>query len=123
MSGIEPTAAQLAQLSALPDDAPVVMINLLRFKRPGGAESYARYGELVQPHLGRVGAEVLYQGAALQMVVGPEQHAWWDLLLAVRYPSAKAFLEMVADPGYGAIHEHRAAGLERTELIATTPGA
>ena len=31
-------------------------------------------------------------------------------------------MTMVADPDYQAVHEHRAAALERAELIATAPG-
>jgi uncharacterized protein (DUF1330 family) len=76
----------------------------------------------VQPHLARVGAEVVYGGPQQQMVIGDADRAWWDLIVVVRYPSPQAFMAMVADPEYQAVHEHRAAALERAELIATTPG-
>ena len=123
MSAIEPTAEQIKGLAALAADAPVVMINLLQFKQPDGAASYARYGELVQPHLEHVGGSVVYAGPQQLMVVGDGPRAWWDLIIAVRYPSVQAFLTMVGDPGYQEVHKHRADGLERAELIATAPGA
>ena len=122
MSEIEPTPEQIQNIAQLPEGAPIAMINLLQFKQPDGAEHYARYGEQVQPHMQRVGAEVVYAGPQLQMVIGADTRAWWDLIIVVRYPSPQAFLQMVADPDYQAVHEHRAAALERAELIATAPG-
>lgn len=122
MSEIEPTPQQIQDIAQLPAGAPVAMVNLLKFRQPDGAGHYARYGEGVQPHLQRVGAEVVYAGPQLQMVIGADARAWWDMILVVRYPSPQAFLQMVADPDYQAVHRHRVAALERAELIATAPG-
>jgi uncharacterized protein (DUF1330 family) len=122
VSRVDPTAEQLARLPELPADTPVVMINLLAFKADGGAESYARYAAGVQPHLERVGGRLIYAGAHRQMVVGEQPDAWWDQILAVEYPSVQAFLSMVSDPDYQAIHVHRENALERAELIATVQG-
>jgi uncharacterized protein (DUF1330 family) len=115
-----PTAEQAEQLAQLADGEPVVMINLLRFKRPGGAERYERYAREVQPHLERVGGTPIYAGAAEAMVIGEGLRAWWDAIVVVRYPTRRAFVDMVSDEGYAEAHEHRAAALERAELIATT---
>jgi hypothetical protein len=57
-SSLEPTREQIAALAARPADAPVVMVNLLKFKRPGGLERYLQYGQGVAPHLERVGGKV-----------------------------------------------------------------
>ena len=119
---VTPTAEQAAALSQLPKDVPIVMINLLAFKRPDGARSYARYAGEVQAHLERVKARVLYIGEQRQMVIGGDAHAWWDSIIVVEYPSIDAFFAMVSDPDYQATHEHREAGLERAELIATVHG-
>lgn len=62
MSSLEPTAEQLAVLAARPADAPVVMVNLLKFKPEGGLQSYLQYGQEVVPHLERVGATLRYAG-------------------------------------------------------------
>jgi hypothetical protein len=56
---LEPTPEQFAALAARPADAPVVMVNLLKFKTPGGLDRYLQYGREVTPHLERVGATVL----------------------------------------------------------------
>ncbi|ORB74957.1 DUF1330 domain-containing protein [Mycobacterium scrofulaceum] len=119
-SSLEPTAEQFAALAARPAGAPVVMINLLKFKTPGGLESYRRYGQEVAPHLERVGATVRYAGTAPTYVIGDGERPWWDAILVVEYPTPQAFIDMVSTPEYAKVHEHRAAGLDRGDLIATS---
>jgi uncharacterized protein (DUF1330 family) len=119
-SSLEPTPEQFAALAARPADAPVVMINLLKFKNPGGLARYVQYGREVAPHLKCVGAAVLYAGGAPAFVVGDSERPWWDAILVVQYPTPQAFIDMVTTDEYAKVHEHRAAGLERGELIATS---
>ena len=119
MSSLEPTAEQFAALAARPADAPVVMVNLLEFKTPGGLDSYLRYGQEVAPHLQRVGATVRYAGTAPAFVIGDGEKPWWDAILIVEYPTPQAFIDMVTTAEYAEVHQHRAAGLERGDLIAT----
>lgn len=116
---LETTPEQIAALMARPADAPVLMVNLLKFK-PNGLASYQRYGREVAPHLARVGATIRYAGDAPGVIIGEGQQPWWDAILIVEYPSPAAFLEMVSDEGYTRVHEHRAAALERGDLIATS---
>ncbi len=120
MATFETTPEQLAALQALPADAPVVMVNLLKFRADGGEESYRRYGQEVAPYLQRVGATVRFGGAAPAVISGEGDKPWWEAILLVEYPTPAAFLEMVTDPGYAEVHEHRAAALERGDLIATS---
>lgn len=117
---LEPTPEQFAALAARPADAPVVMVNLLKFKQNGGLERYLLYGQEVAPHLERVGAKVRYGGAAATVVIGEGERPWWDAILIVEYPSPAAFIEMVTDEDYLKVHEHRAAALDRGDLIATS---
>ncbi|MCV7441172.1 DUF1330 domain-containing protein [Mycobacterium paraense] len=119
-TSLEPTPEQFAALAARPSDAPVVMVNLLKFKTPGGLESYLQYGQEVVPHLQRVGATLRYAGAAPSNVIGDGERPWWDAILIVEYPTPQAFIDMVTTPEYAKVHEHRAAGLERGDLIATS---
>ncbi|UXA06986.1 DUF1330 domain-containing protein [Mycobacterium sp. SMC-2] len=119
-SSLEPTAEQFAALAGRPADAPVVMVNLLKFKASGGLESYRRYGQEVAPHLQRVRATVRYAGTAPAFVIGDGERPWWDAILIVEYPTPQAFIDMVSTPEYAKVHEHRAAGLERGDLIATS---
>jgi uncharacterized protein (DUF1330 family) len=120
VSGLEPTAEQFAALAARPADVPVVMVNLLKFKSAGGLERYAQYAQEVAPHLERVGATVLYAGGTPAVVIGDGERPWWDAILIVRYPTPQAFIDMVTTRDYAKVHEHRAAGLERGDLTATS---
>ncbi len=118
---IDPTASQVDALvsAAATDDAPIVMVNLLKFNDGPGRASYVRYAAEVEPHLQRVGASVLYVGDARQSVIGPEEGPWWDTVLLVQYPSRAKFLEMVTDPAYQAISTYRSDALETSGLVAT----
>ena len=129
---IVPTREQVEQLAGSQSDAPVVMLNLLRFKEQAdgidegvsGAEAYGRYGEAAAPFLERVGGRLLIAVAAQQTFIGPEAGEW-DMALMVEYPSRKAFLEMATDPEYLEIHQHRDAALADSRLIVceqVTPG-
>lgn len=119
-SSLEPTAEQFAALAARPADEPVVMINLLQFRADGGRQSYIRYAQEVTPHLQRVGGTVRYAGVSPSMVIGDGEKPWWEAIIVVEYPSPAAFLDMVSNEDYLKLHEHRAAGLDRGDLIATS---
>lgn len=114
------TPEQFAALAARPADGPVVMVNLLQFTKEGGLERYLQYGREVAPHLERVGARVVYGGTAPAVIIGEGGRPWWDAILIVEYPSPSAFAEMVTDAEYAKVHEHRAAALDRGDLIATS---
>ncbi len=119
-STVDTRPVQFAALAALPADAPVVMVNLLQFNETGGRERYLQYGRDVAPHLERVGATIRYTGTAPANVIGDGERPWWDAIVIVEYPSPAAFIEMVTDEGYQKVHEHRAAALEKGDLIATS---
>ena len=119
-SSLEPTPEQIAALAARPADEPVVMINLLQFRADGGRHSYIRYAQEVAPHLQRVGGTVRYAGVSPTVVIGEGENPWWDAIIVVEYPSPPAFLDMVSNEDYLKVHEHRAAGLDRGDLIATS---
>ena len=119
-ASLEPTPDQIAALAARPADEPVVMINLLQFRADGGRQSYLRYMQEVFPHLQRVGGTVHYSGQSPTVVIGEGEKPWWDAIIVVEYPSPSAFLDMVTNEEYLKVHEHRAAGLDRGDLIATS---
>ncbi len=116
MNFIEPTGDQIKQLLSLPDDGPVVMVNLLKFKPDGGAESYAEYARAATPFLATAGARLIYRGSYRMSVIGDGD---WDEVLLVEYPSISAFLEMARDEGYRAIVHHRTEALIDSRLWAT----
>ena len=105
-------------LAASPDTGPFVMLNLLKFRGKQGLASYESYSRGVVKILGEVGAQVLYLGRAEELLMGEER---WNAVLLVRYPSRKAFLDMIMRPDYQEAHVHREEALERTVLYATTP--
>ncbi|UPG85819.1 DUF1330 domain-containing protein [Luteibacter aegosomatis] len=81
------------------DDAPVVMLNLIRFKADGGRERYLEYLGMAKPILARFGAGIVFGGDGLS-VLTEGQTQGWDAVVLVRYPRRTAFKEMVADPEY-----------------------
>lgn len=120
-----------AGLAALPErfgDGPVVMVNLIRFRDEAGepcegmtgAEAYGRYSEGTIPFLEGAGARVISALACDEALIGPEDREW-DMVIAVEYPSPKAFLTMIQDPGYLEVHRFRAAALEDSRLIPSRP--
>lgn len=119
MSLVDPTGQDLKRFLAEDPGGPVVMLNLLRYA-DGGAASYAEYAEKIVPFLDGLGAEIVYVGDTSTTLVAPESHQW-DAVLLVRYPSRKAFSQMVADPEYQKITGLRTAGLEAAVLQATVP--
>ncbi|MGO9488897.1 MAG: hypothetical protein ACLQBB_07700 [Solirubrobacteraceae bacterium] len=50
-------------------------------------------------------------------MIGPEELEW-DMALMVEYPSRQKFLEMASDADYLRVHEHRAAAIADSRLIA-----
>ncbi len=93
----------------LPDDTPVVMVNLLKFKPNGGAAEYAKYAAGVEPILKKLGAKILFAGKCQFCLIG---HADWDMVALVQYPRKKTLVQMAMSPEYRAIHHHREAGLQ-----------
>ena len=117
MSDIKSNQEQMKKLAANTNQEPFVMLNLLKFKE-GGGEAYLRYIAESEPYVKGVGAEVLYFGKADELIYGTEK---WDIVMLVKYPSRKAFLQMANDPGYLKVHEYREQALERAVLYATDP--
>jgi uncharacterized protein (DUF1330 family) len=130
MEFIEPDeGAVQAFAESYPVDTPVIMLNLLKFRDqanypPGqggkpcsGAEAFMRYGQAVAPMIKACGGEQLWQGRQATMLIGP-QDKQWHLTVLVKYPSARAFIDMVSSPAYKQIADHRNAALEDSRLIA-----
>jgi uncharacterized protein (DUF1330 family) len=117
---IDPRGADLQRF--LGDDTTtgeLVMLNLLRFA-DGGRTHYEAYAAAIQPFLAKVGGSVVYAGLAGDPLVA-EAGQGWDAVVIVRYPDRRAFMAMVADPGYQAITHLRTRALRETVLQPTTP--
>lgn len=131
MAAIHPDPERLRAFLAEPEDGPIVMINLLRYRERAaypdgfqaapcsGAEAYGRYSEAVQPLLTRAGGRPIWIGQVRDTLIAEPGEAW-DNAILVQYPSRKAFIEMASSPDYLAIAPHRSAALADSRLIATS---
>lgn len=130
MRTVNPTDEQIEAFQRVPDDAPIVMLNLLRFRERAdysqggqggtGKQAYARYSKAVIPLLLEVGGHPLWMGKGRHAFIAPEGESWDEVLL-VYYPSRRAFLRMVESDAYQRIMIHRTAALEDSRLVETRP--
>ncbi len=125
---IYPTPDQVQKLIAGPQDGPVVMINLLRFKSqadgPGkgmsGEEAYRHYGTKMREFVESKGGRFIWIGRIDSQVIGEGGEGFHAAAL-VEYRSRKAFLEIASDPYVQKeIGASRAAGLKSQWLLAAT---
>jgi uncharacterized protein (DUF1330 family) len=131
---IDPTREAFESFKALPRDAPIHMINLLRFREAAaypdghalaagglsGAEAYANYGRESGPIFQRVGGSLVWRGRPEALLIGPADERW-DMAFIAQYPHAGAFMEMVTDPDYRIAVVHRQAAVATSRLIRTSP--
>ena len=126
------TDSGLASLKAFAESNgySIVMVNLMQV-RPNAAyeaplagnctgyEALARYTNESATVRQAAGAELVWSGQAFQMPIGPSEKVW-DLVALVRYPSASAYLTMIATEAYeAAARRHRTAALSDSRLIMT----
>ena len=111
-------------LRALPDDAPVVMLNLMRFRersldgRGSGWDAYLRYSALAIKQIKARGGTIIWTGDAEAVALGvPDRHRW-DYAALVRYPSRAAFLDMMTSPEYAVANVERENGCADHAIVA-----
>lgn len=135
MPSLNPSREQLAAFAErMPDNTPILMLNLLRFNPQAsyptdseqspcsGQQAYARYSQTAIKKVRSVGGSVeLLANAHVALIAPSDEH--WDQMLLVRYPSKQAFLSMISDPEYQAVTIHRTAALADSRLVGTTPVA
>ena len=122
-----PEPAQFQELMNGPEDTPVVMVNLLSFKKDAdggnegmsGEESYMLYGGKMREFVESKGGRFIWSGRVDSMVIG-ESDADFQVVALVEYPSRKAFVEIASSPHVAEIGEDRKKGLAGQWLIATT---
>lgn len=124
MPFVEPTPEQVKELMEGPD-GPIVMLNLLRFKRDEageitGLDSYMKYAEAVAPLLEKAGGAPVWGGRGEQVVIGEDRDRW-DTVVLASYPSRAAFLGMAGSPEYQAINHLRTDALEEMRLLLCNP--
>jgi uncharacterized protein (DUF1330 family) len=134
-ASINPTREQFKAIFGLPLDAPVQMLNLLRFQplaryAPGdpeadaapvtGRAAYARYSREATPIFVAVGGKQVWIASPELVLIGPTEETW-DLVFVAAYPSAQAFVDMVRNPEYQRAVRHRTAAVADSRLIRCAP--
>ena len=120
-NSVHPTNEQMEGFLEGDNEAPIAMINLLKFKEKAeyedgrdtdltGEQAYAIYGEEVVEHLKKVGGKISFGGSINRLMLG-EVEELWDTTFIAKYPSKKAMLKMITDPDYLESNKHRVAGL------------
>ena len=126
MTGPVPTVERLnvEALSALPDDAPVVMLNLMRFREKSldgngsGWDAYLRYSALTIKLIKARGGTISWIGTAEAVALGVAEDNRWDYVALVRYPSRAAFIDMMTSPEYAQANVERENGCVAHTIIA-----
>jgi uncharacterized protein (DUF1330 family) len=122
-----PRPDQIQTLLALGGDAPIVMLNLLKFRETAdyegadeppasGREAYMRYGEPMRRVVEGRGGRFIFSSRVEALVIG-EVGDMWDAAALVEYPSRAEFVAIAMSPEVAAIGHHRKAGLAGQLLI------
>ncbi|MBE9490922.1 MAG: DUF1330 domain-containing protein [Bacteroidetes bacterium] len=119
---ISPSDKQLAELQSYPQNTPLVMLNILKFKaqtntNETGQEAYARYFKNASPFVENSGAKLIWKGQVHSTVIGNSDNKP-HIVFLVEYPTVNHFFAMVSNPEYQKIAGDRAIALEYGGLIA-----
>lgn len=128
---VRPSEAQMKGFLEPGHDAPIYMLNLLKFKEAAeyqdgretdlsGAEAYGIYSAEVVEHLAKVGGAPIFSAQVERLMLG-EVEELWDTVAIAMYPSRKAMMEMMMSPDYQASAVHREAGLAGQLNIEMAP--
>lgn len=111
-------------LSTLPDDTPVVMLNLMRFRERSldgngsGWDAYLRYSALAIKLIKAQGGTIAWTGTAEAVALGRPEENRWDYVALVRYPSRAAFIAMMTSPEYAHANIERENGCATHKILA-----
>ena len=115
---VDPTDAQIQEVLHHPDEGPVVMLNLNRYR---DRDAYlGEYGLVALQAIDSVGGRILWQSEVGNVVIGDDGDRY-DEVIAVWYPSRAAFLKLMEFPGYLEAAERRTDTLEHATLLALDP--
>ena len=124
-----PSESQLATLLSLPAEAPVAALNLFQFNARAqyqpedpefdtpaadvrGQEAYARYSAVAGKCIVERGGRVIFSTPVDQVMIGPTDPQW-DLAAIMYFPTRRAFVEMLSDPGFQEASRHRKAAFAK----------
>jgi uncharacterized protein (DUF1330 family) len=113
-------------LQQLDQAAPVVMLNLMRFRARSldgdgtGWDAYLRYSALTVPMIKARGGTLLWTGNAQAIALGEQDGNAWDYVVLVYYPTLAAFTDMMTSADYeNRCDPQRRNGCAEHVIIAT----
>ena len=118
----------LDAVAGLDPDAPVVMLNLMKFRarsldgNGSGWDAYRRYSAHTVKLLKPRGASIIWAGDVRAVALGALAEGDWDYAALVWYPRPSAFTEMMTSPEYAVGNVERENGTERHLILATREG-
>ena len=109
---------RLEKLAANSEETPLVMLNINKYRPevsfPSG-ESYISYMDAINHSVGQVGGSVLWRVPVQGSVVGDLEG--FDEVLAVRYPSHRAFLDLPNADGAKEMFRCRRTCVEEAHIL------
>ena len=122
LNHVQPSQEQLAELMTYPNDTPLVMVNIIKFKgitesNETGQEAYMRYYKNALQFVTKSNAKLIWKGVVASTVIGDSKNQP-DMIFLVEYPSVNDFLGMISNPDYQKIANDRTIALEYGGLIA-----
>jgi len=123
----QPTPEQFQKLFETAPSGPLIMLNLLKFKKKAeyadgretdltGAEAYGIYGALMKARIEADGGRLSVSLETNTLVIG-DGDLEWDAVAIAEYANLDNFREIVSSPEYREMHVHRDAGLAHQLLI------
>jgi len=111
-------------LGELPDDGPVTMLNLMRFRERSldgngsGWDAHLRYSALAIKLIKGHGGTIVWTGKAEAVALGKLDAPCWDYVALVCYPDRAAFLHMMTSAEYARANIERENGCADHVIIA-----
>ena len=116
---------ELDALKQHPDEGPVAMVNLLKFRAQSldgdgtGLDAYLRYGAVARGIVESRGGSIKWIGTVDHPALHEGGDVNWDMVQLVTYPNRASFIEMVTRPEYLEANVHRTNGVEKHVILAT----
>lgn len=116
---------QLDAIRDFPDEGPVAMLNLIKFREASldghgsGRDAYQRYSDVAGKMVEERGGQVVWVGKIQHAALHEGGDVEWDRALLVTYPNRAAFLDMVTHPVYQKANIDRQNGVEKHVIIAS----
>lgn len=117
LARVNPTKSSLRQLAEQPDQTPIIMLNLLRFRPRGDSGIYALYAREAAPEVEKVDSFVGYFGAVitdLDPALGFDSS--YDAMVMPVYHRRDSYLTLQRSSIYQLAIPYRSAGTSRRTL-------